>query len=263
MVGRSARRDSLHRGVSSGAVDAMLLRTLPLVFVLVGLVLYTVLGGADFGAGMLAAARRPWRARRGEPRSRPSRDGARLGGQPRLADLRAHGHLDRLPDAFASVASTLSVPLFVAALGIILRGASYALRSGASGKRELRLIDALFARRLDADAVRARRDGRRDRRRARAGRQRRRAPVLELAQPDLDPHRGARGRELARTWRPSTWPPTPRAAASPLAAGVSHPRAGRRASIAGALALAGLVVLHGDAHSLYDGAHPRRRRWRR
>ncbi len=35
-----------------------MLKTLPLVFVLAGLVLYTVLAGADFGAGMLAAGGR-------------------------------------------------------------------------------------------------------------------------------------------------------------------------------------------------------------
>src|SRR6202042_3376062 len=49
------------------------------------------------------------------------------------------------PIYFGSVASTLSVPLFLAALGIILRGASYALRSAAAGTRELRTIDWMFA----------------------------------------------------------------------------------------------------------------------
>jgi len=32
------------------------------------------------------------------------------------------------PSAFGSIASTLSIPLFIAAIGIILRGAAYALR---------------------------------------------------------------------------------------------------------------------------------------
>ena len=35
------------------------------------------------------------------------------------------------PTAFGSIASTLSIPLFIAAIGIILRGTAYALRSGA------------------------------------------------------------------------------------------------------------------------------------
>jgi cytochrome d ubiquinol oxidase subunit II len=49
------------------------------------------------------------------------------------------------PVFFGSVASTLSVALFIAALGIILRGASYALRSGAAGTRELVTIDGISA----------------------------------------------------------------------------------------------------------------------
>ena len=34
------------------------------------------------------------------------------------------------PIAFGSIASTLSVPLLIAAIGIVLRGVAYALRSG-------------------------------------------------------------------------------------------------------------------------------------
>jgi cytochrome d ubiquinol oxidase subunit II len=49
------------------------------------------------------------------------------------------------PEAFGSIASTLSVPLFIAAVGIILRGATYALRSGTQNRRELEAIDTLFA----------------------------------------------------------------------------------------------------------------------
>jgi cytochrome bd ubiquinol oxidase subunit II len=40
------------------------------------------------------------------------------------------------PTAFGSIASTLALPLFVAAVGIILRGTAYALRSGAKQDRE-------------------------------------------------------------------------------------------------------------------------------
>jgi cytochrome bd ubiquinol oxidase subunit II len=40
------------------------------------------------------------------------------------------------PTAFGSIASTLALPLFVAAVGIILRGTAYALRSGATPDRE-------------------------------------------------------------------------------------------------------------------------------
>ena len=49
------------------------------------------------------------------------------------------------PEAFGSIASTLSVPLFIAGLGIILRGATYALRTGARTRGEIRTIDTVFA----------------------------------------------------------------------------------------------------------------------
>ena len=59
----------------------MLLRALPLVFVLVGVVLYTVLGGADFGAGFWqlppAAARQPERRSASTPTTRSVRSGRR------------------------------------------------------------------------------------------------------------------------------------------------------------------------------------------
>ncbi len=49
------------------------------------------------------------------------------------------------PVAFGSIASTLSIPLFLAALGIIFRGAAYALRAGTATRRELSTIDTVFA----------------------------------------------------------------------------------------------------------------------
>ena len=49
------------------------------------------------------------------------------------------------PAAFGSLASTLCVALFVAGLGIIVRGAAYALRSGTSDPREIGRIDAASA----------------------------------------------------------------------------------------------------------------------
>jgi cytochrome d ubiquinol oxidase subunit II len=49
------------------------------------------------------------------------------------------------PTAFASIASTLSIPLLIAAIGIIMRGASYALRAGAASERERRRVDTVFA----------------------------------------------------------------------------------------------------------------------
>jgi cytochrome d ubiquinol oxidase subunit II len=49
------------------------------------------------------------------------------------------------PAALGSIASTLGVPLFIAAIGIIFRGAAYALRSGTSSPRELSAIDTIFS----------------------------------------------------------------------------------------------------------------------
>jgi cytochrome d ubiquinol oxidase subunit II len=117
----------------------------PLLFALVGLALYVVLGGADFGAGI-------WQLT--------------AGGGERGARIRDHAHeamapvweanhvwlifvltvfWTAYPVAFGSIASTLSVPLFIAAIGIILRGAAYALRSGAGSHEQERRIDTLFA----------------------------------------------------------------------------------------------------------------------
>ena len=49
------------------------------------------------------------------------------------------------PTAFGSIASTLAVPLFIAGIGIILRGTAYALRSGAAAGREQRALEVAFA----------------------------------------------------------------------------------------------------------------------
>src|SRR5262249_9621670 len=49
------------------------------------------------------------------------------------------------PVAFASIFSTLWIPLFVAAVGIILRGASYALRGTLGSASGRRLVENVFA----------------------------------------------------------------------------------------------------------------------
>jgi cytochrome bd ubiquinol oxidase subunit II len=123
----------------------MHLYEIPLIFILVGLVLYVVLAGADFGAGF-------WQLL--------------AGGGPAGARIRDHAHESMAPvweanhvwlifvitvlwtaypSAFSSIASTLSVPLFIAALGIILRGAAYALRAGTGSASEQRRVDLVFA----------------------------------------------------------------------------------------------------------------------
>lgn len=123
----------------------MLLTGLPLIFVLIGLALYTVLAGADFGAGF-------WQlfAGRGEHAER-----IREHAHHSMAPVWEANHVwlifvitvfwTAYPSAFGSIASTLAVPLFIAAIGIIFRGAAYALRTGTSKQRELRVIDTVFS----------------------------------------------------------------------------------------------------------------------
>jgi cytochrome d ubiquinol oxidase subunit II len=118
---------------------------LPLIFVLIGLILYTVLAGADFGAGawQLTAGKGTGAAR--------IRDHA----HDSMAPVWEANHVwlifvitvvwTAYPAAFGSIASTLSVPLFIAAVGIIFRGAAYALRAGTKTHGEMRAVDTVFA----------------------------------------------------------------------------------------------------------------------
>jgi cytochrome d ubiquinol oxidase subunit II len=123
----------------------MLLASLPLVFVLAGVGLYTVLAGADFGAGF-------WQLFAGRgPRAQRIREHA----HDSMAPVWEANHVwlifvltvfwTAYPTAFGSIASTLSAPLFIAGIGIVMRGAAYALRSGASSRRELGVIDTIFS----------------------------------------------------------------------------------------------------------------------
>jgi cytochrome bd ubiquinol oxidase subunit II len=122
-----------------------MLQSLPLVFVLAGLVLYTVLAGADFGAGF-------WQLFAGRG---PHAERVREHAHDSMAPVWEANHVwlifvltvfwTSYPAAFGSIASTLAVPLFIAALGIIFRGAAYALRSGAASARESGLIDTIFS----------------------------------------------------------------------------------------------------------------------
>jgi cytochrome bd ubiquinol oxidase subunit II len=118
---------------------------LPLLFALIGLAFYTVLAGADFGAGW-------WQLAAGKgPDAESIRDHAHRA----MGPVWEANHVwlifvitvvwTAYPVAFGSIASTLSIPLFIAAVGIIFRGTAYALRAGASTKRELSAIDTAFA----------------------------------------------------------------------------------------------------------------------
>jgi cytochrome bd ubiquinol oxidase subunit II len=122
----------------------MTLADAPLVLMLVGLAVYAVLGGADFGAAF-------WQL------------GARGERGPALREhaYRAMGPVweanhvwlvfvlvicwTAYPEAFASIFSTLTVPLFVAAIGIVLRGTAYAVHAGTAREIERRTVDAVFS----------------------------------------------------------------------------------------------------------------------
>lgn len=114
----------------------MALADVPAVLILVGIAAYIVLAGADFGAGLWYLLAGPG------PRGRPVRDFT----YHAMAPVWEANHVwlifilvvtwTAYPTAFGSVYSTLAVPLFIAAVGIILRGAAYAMRSGAPPDRE-------------------------------------------------------------------------------------------------------------------------------
>jgi cytochrome bd ubiquinol oxidase subunit II len=110
-----------------------------------GVTLYAVFGGADFGAGV-------WDLLAG---------GAERGARPRafadrsLTPVWEANHVwlifvlvmawTAFPDGFAAVTSTLFVPLSLAALGIVLRGAGFAFRKVTRPLAGRRLFGAAFA----------------------------------------------------------------------------------------------------------------------
>jgi len=123
----------------------MHLYDLPLFFALVGLALYTVLGGADFGAGF-------WQLIAGNGKQA---DEIRDHAHHAMAPVWEANHVwlifvltvvwTAYPAAFGSIASTLSVPLFIAGIGIVMRGGAYALRAGTRTAGEQRRVDTVFA----------------------------------------------------------------------------------------------------------------------
>lgn len=107
-----------------------MLAEIPLILIGLGLIAYTVLGGADFGAGLWTLLAR---GERGEAQREHAHHS--------IGPVWEANHVwlifvlvvawTAYPVAFASIASTLYVPLGLAAIGIIIRGAMYALRSSA------------------------------------------------------------------------------------------------------------------------------------
>src|SRR3954452_4031335 len=119
--------------------------TFAAVVLFVGVVAYAVLGGADYGAGF-------WDLTAG---------GARRGKEPRhlidetLAPVWEANHVwlifclvmlwTGFPQAFAAIMTTLYIPLGLAALGIVVRGAGFAFRKVMVRTEQQRLTGAAFA----------------------------------------------------------------------------------------------------------------------
>lgn len=115
------------------------------IIVFVGVVLYAVFGGADFGSGF-------WDLTAGDAR--------RGGAVRRLVDhsigpVWEANHVwlifilvylwTAFPQAFVQIMSALYVPLSFAALGIVLRGSGFAFRKFATTVHQARLYGAAFA----------------------------------------------------------------------------------------------------------------------
>jgi cytochrome d ubiquinol oxidase subunit II len=115
------------------------------ILMAIGLSGYLVLGGADFGAGF-------WDLTAG---------GAERGARVRsmikasLSPVWEANHVwlifvlvifwTAFPVAFGSVTSTLAIPMFFAAIGIVLRGGAFAVRGEAATIAEARALGAVFA----------------------------------------------------------------------------------------------------------------------
>jgi Cytochrome bd terminal oxidase subunit II len=122
-----------------------MLEDLAVTVLIIGLTAYAVLGGADFGAGF-------WDLTAGG-----AERGARIRGMVKrsMGPVWEANHVWLIfvlvimwtcfPHAFGPVMETLYVPLFLAAVGIIFRGAAFALRGEAATISEARALGATFA----------------------------------------------------------------------------------------------------------------------
>jgi cytochrome d ubiquinol oxidase subunit II len=118
------------------------LEHLPLIFILVGLAAYAVLAGADFGAGIWILL------------SRASDTELRDHARHSMGPVWEANHVwlifvlvlswTAYPTAASSIASTLAVPLGLALLGIVARGTAYALREQATEGAVAMRIEQVF-----------------------------------------------------------------------------------------------------------------------
>ena len=179
------------------------------VVLLLALTTYAVFGGADFGAGF-------WDLTAG---------GSERGARPRALIEHSIGPVweanhvwlifvfvvtwTAFPEAYASITLTLFVPLTIAALGIVLRGASFAFRKSVVTAPQPADLRRRVRRLVGAGAVLHGSRRRRDRLRTGPGGRQGRGPGRQLDQPHLDRdgrpgRRGGRlpGRRLPGLGRP-------------------------------------------------------------
>src|ERR1700691_5007071 len=110
----------------------------PVAFILAGMAAYTVLAGADFGAGL-------WTLLTAGPLAGPAGHRVRDHARHAMGPVWEANHVwlifvlvvcwTAYPVAFGSIASTLAAPLLIAAIGILFRGAAYALRGVTDASR--------------------------------------------------------------------------------------------------------------------------------
>jgi cytochrome bd ubiquinol oxidase subunit II len=115
------------------------------VILWIGATMYAVFGGADFGAGF-------WDLFAGDA-ERGKRPRARI--QRSITPVWEANHVwlifvlvvlwTAFPEAFGAIMSTLYVPLALAALGIVLRGAGFAFRKSVDTVSQQRALGATFA----------------------------------------------------------------------------------------------------------------------
>ncbi len=222
------------------------------VVLFVGVTAYAIFGGADFGAGF-------WDLIAG---------GAERGERPRalvdhsIGPVWEANHVwlifcfvvlwTAFPDVFASITLTLFVPLTIAALGIVMRGASFAFRKSVMRTRDRRNFGAAFA----ASSVLV-------------------PFCMGAVAGAIASGRVPAGGEAGNPWHSWVNPTSILGGVLAVAAvaylasvylvwdaqrigdddlvGYFHRRALVAAVVTGVIALAGIFVLHADAHYLFDG----------
>jgi cytochrome bd ubiquinol oxidase subunit II len=216
-----------------------------------GVVAYGVMGSADFGAGF-------WDLTAGG-----AQRGARIRGMVHrsMAPVWEVNHVwlifilvifwTAFPEAFAAVMTTLYVPLFIAGIGLIFRGAAFAVRGEAATIAEHRLIGGTFALSsvLIPFCLGAAAGGVASGRVPKAGNGDAADSWLNATSATVGVLVVATGAYLAAVYLAAD---SQRAGLPDLVAAFRR-RALGAGIVTGALALAGLVIIRDDARALYDG----------